>query len=336
MSDTEQAVVDDAAVLEEEKASRDAAVAEATAAVETEQAEQVAAAAQADADEASSLEVDRAAAQASVAAAMETERKERVAEEEANQAASKAAEEAAAAEATASAEAAAEVARKERMDEEAANLAASNAAEAAAAAESRAAAEAAANVAREEAKAEPKRKRASIATLAVKKAVSTGEPLQDSLGRLTDRKCGINYVMVTVEGKRGTKLKVRDEGSGGFAEMLGKLDEKKVYFIGMEIKAVDERSVESVRTKYVVATYIGPKAPMMKKAGASTIKAKLTQAWGGISIYYQVADLEDFTTHDLAQRLLQCGGAHKPTYYDFGDGTKYNLDFYAEHAHGGA
>lgn len=298
MSDTEEPVVDDAQILEEENKAREAAQAEAQAAVEAEQAEQIAAAEAAQAAEEEAQQAARQAAAEAAQAAAEEERKARIAEEEANLAASKAAEEAAAAEATAAANAAAEQARKE-------------------------------------AAAAPAPSQPSKAAKVIKKAVDTGEPLQDALGRLTDNKTGINYVMVTVEGKRGTKLKVSDEGTGGFAEMLTKLDEKKVYFIGIKVKAVDERSVESVRTKYVVATYIGPKAPMMKKAGASTVKAKLTQAWGGISIYYSAPDLSEFTTNDLAARLLQCGGAHKPTYYDFGDGTRYNLDFYAEHAGGG-
>lgn len=248
---------------------------------------------------AADAEAEREAAQAEADAAMEAERQERIAEEEASKAAAKAAEEKAREEATAKAEAAAEQARKE--------------------AESK------------EAPAEP-----TPSAKAAKKAFATSESLQESLARLTDEKNDINYVMITVKGKRGTKLKIAHEGTGGFAEMLSKLKDSEVYFIGIKVTAVDERSVNSTRTRFVVATYIGKKAPMMRKAGASTIKATLTSAWNGISIYYNVVDLESFTTEDLKDRLLQCGGAHKPSYYDFGDGTRISLGFYDEHAHGGA
>ena len=35
------------------------------------------------------------------------------------------------------------------------------------------------------------------------------------------------------------------------------------------------------------------------------------------------------TTKGVGEELLQCGGAHKPTHYDFGDGTVYEIfDFH--------
>jgi hypothetical protein len=177
-------------------------------------------------------------------------------------------------------------------------------------------------------------KRSSPAAAVMASALDPKD-LEGGLALLTDTKAGVNYVMVEVAGKKGSILKICGHGTGGFAEMLDKLDEKKVYFIGIKVIGVDQRSVNSTRTKYAVATYIGTKAPMMQKAGASTIKAKLTQAWGGISLYYSVSDRASFTTEDLKTRLLQCGGAHKPSYYDFGDGTKINLGFYDEHKGGG-
>jgi len=227
-----------------------------------------------------------------------------------------------------------EVEQKEQIAAEEAAAVAAAAKEVADAAEAAAIAEAATVVAKEENKAKPKR-RASLVAGVIKGAIENPTDLTGALDRLTNKKLGINYVMIEVQGKRGSKLKVVAEGKGGFSEMVDKVDEKKVYFIGIKVIGVDERSVSSTRTKYVVATYIGPGAPMLRKAGASTIKAKLTQAWGGISIYYSVADKASFSHEDLKDRLLQCGGAHKPSYYDFGDGTKINLGFYNEHKGGG-
>jgi len=276
-------------------------------------------------------EENRQAAADAADAAAEEEQARRIQEEndsraadEANQAAERAARQA-------EADAAAEEERASRLAAEKKAAADAEAARKAAQAEALRASEAerAAQI-EEEKKAGAKKPNAAAA--AVKKEVSSagGDALQAALGRLTDGKAAINYVMLEVSGKRGAVLSVADEGTGGFAEMLGKLDEAKVYFIGIKVLGVDERNVSSTRTKYAVATYIGTKAPMMVKAGAATTKAKLTQAWSGITLYYAPPDLASFTTEDLKNRLLACGGAHKPSYYDFGDGTRINLGFYSE------
>ncbi len=78
-----------------------------------------------------------------------------------------------------------------------------------------------------------------------------------------------------------------------------------MYFIAFKVVGVDERNVESRRSKMAVACYVGPRAPAMQKAGAVASKAKLTQAWNGVAVWYDVATPEDFTREDLKGRLLQ-------------------------------
>ena len=116
------------------------------------------------------------------------------------------------------------------------------------------------------------------------RCICLGEALSDVLKRLTDDKNDINYVMVRLDGKhkpvarcthdailhniyliyiyvstgkRGDKIAFDSEGSGGFSEMKSKIEESKFYFIALKVAGVDERSVSSNRSKYVVATYIG-------------------------------------------------------------------------------
>jgi len=275
-------------------------------------------------------EENRHAAGEAADGAADEEQARRVQEEAESRAAEEAAEAAERSARQAEADAAAEEERASRLAAEKKAAADAEAVRKAAQAEALRASEAE-RVAQVEAEKKAGAKKPNAAAAAVKKEVATGgDELQAALGRLTDGKLGINYVMLEVSGKRGAVLSVADEGTGGFAEMLGKLDEAKVYFIGIKVLGVDERNVSSTRTKYAVATYIGTKAPMMVKAGAATTKAKLTMAWSGITLYYAPPDLASFTTEDLKSRLLACGGAHKPSYYDFGDGTRINLGFYSE------
>ena len=56
-----------------------------------------------------------------------------------------------------------------------------------------------------------------------------------------------------------------------------------------------------------------------QRAGGSTTKSILTNAWNGVSVYYDVASLDQFTHEDLKDRLLQCGGSNYIIYI-------YNLD----------
>jgi hypothetical protein len=308
MSDIEANVeVPADAVEEEDRATNIAAV---EAAANKEQEERIAAKEAEDAAEEARLAAEKEAAAAEVEAAAKKEQEERIAAKEAEDAAEEArlaAEQEAAAAAAAEA---AEVARKE-------------AEEAAAAREEKA------------------RRPSAVAMnegIAQARGASSGsaDTVDDLWAKLTDRKDPTNWVACYAKGKRGNKLRVSGCGAGGFTEAKAHMLESKYYFIGMKVDGVDQRdTVSSVRSKYIVASYIGPGVKTMQRAGGGMLKATLTNAWHGASVWFNVPSLENFTHDELKNRLLQCGGAHKPTFYDFGDGVKVNLDFYSEHVHGG-
>merc|ERR1719230_1134251 len=161
-------------------------------------------------------------------------------------------------------------------------------------------------------------------------------PLEQAWEKLTHKDSKINYIMAKLAGKRGQKVKLVEnpEGDGGFAEVKGRLDEKHFYFVGLKVRAVDERSVDSVRTRFVAFEYIGSQLSPFKRAGGSTSKAIVTKAWQGVSCWVQFPDMQSVTTANVTKELLRCGGAHKPTYYDYGDGSREDLNFYSEHKGG--
>ena len=59
----------------------------------------------------------------------------------------------------------------------------------------------------------------------------------------------------------------------------------------------------------------------MQKARVSSSKATVKQFFQGAHCDFQVSAKSDITEEEVIAKLLQSGGAHKPKYYDFGDGS---------------
>ena len=78
--------------------------------------------------------------------------------------------------------------------------------------------------------------------------------------------------------------------------------------------------------KYIQVNWIGPQVPAMKRIGALSAKPLAAEVFTTIGVFVDTNDRADLNAKALAQRLLASGGAHKPLWYEFGNGTdKFEL-----------
>jgi len=140
-----------------------------------------------------------------------------------------------------------------------------------------------------------------------------------SWSELTKAASTTNWIMWHVENK---EVKVHSTGTGGLSELRGKFAEDSVYFGCFKVSAVDDReNTVSIRTKYIAFTCIGTKVGVMKKANAGPQRNEIFAKFKGTALFIDVSNGEELGNKNVMERLLASGGAHKPTRYEFGDGT---------------
>mmetsp|Transcript_11165 Transcript_11165/g.16021 ORF Transcript_11165/g.16021 Transcript_11165/m.16021 type:complete len:149 (+) Transcript_11165:39-485(+) len=111
-----------------------------------------------------------------------------------------------------------------------------------------------------------------------------------------------------------------DSGTDGLASLASKFVENQVQFAAIRVCGVDEQeNVTSTRPKIVRINWVGKKVPAMKKMSALQGKQKMSDLWNGCAVEVEANTQDDLTMKAVGVELLRCGGAHKPTHYDFGD-----------------
>jgi len=117
-------------------------------------------------------------------------------------------------------------------------------------------------------------------------------------------------------------LSVHATGTG-LASFTEAFQDDQVQFGCIKVMGVDEQeNVTSKRPKYVQINWVGTKVPAMKKMGALAYKDKVADVFKGVGVRIDVAGaktLDLLSMRNIGVELLRCGGAHKPTKYDFGD-----------------
>lgn len=63
----------------------------------------------------------------------------------------------------------------------------------------------------------------------------------------------------------------------------------------------------------------------MKKMQALQGKEKIAGQWRGTAVEVSAGIPDEISANAIAKALLACGGAHKPTHYDFGGDNKIPL-----------
>ena len=112
------------------------------------------------------------------------------------------------------------------------------------------------------------------------------------------------------------------QGAGGLAECLSRTTDDRVYWGGFRVLAVDsQRGVVSRRPKHCFFMLAGEATPLRVKARGllhmGAIAAVLQQA----HVSFEVEHVDELSPQRVVEKLLQCGGAHKPNGWEFGGAT---------------
>jgi len=113
----------------------------------------------------------------------------------------------------------------------------------------------------------------------------------------------------------------------GIESFCEAFQEDKIQWGVINVYGVDQQdNVTSRRPKYVQINWVGPRVPAMKRLGALSGKAPVTALFQGVQVTIDCNDKNELDKKTIGKALLQCGGAHKPTHYDFGGDDTISLE----------
>jgi len=134
----------------------------------------------------------------------------------------------------------------------------------------------------------------------------------------------VNYAIFEVPGGGDSPVGVA-KGTG-IDEFRDSFDDTKIQWGVINVIGVDQQdNVTSRRPKYVLVNWVGPRVPAMKRMGALSGKSAVLALLQGVQVTIDCNDRTELDMKTIGKALLQCGGAHKPTHYDFGSGQEISL-----------
>ena len=111
------------------------------------------------------------------------------------------------------------------------------------------------------------------------------------------------------------------DGHCGLAECLSHCTDDRVYWGGVRVVAVDiRRGVVSRRPKFVFFMLAGEGTPLKVKARGLLHMGAIQEVMQQAHISLEAESANELSQAVIIQKLLQCGGAHKPNAWDFGQG----------------
>eukprot|EP01127_Copromyxa_protea_P006991 TRINITY_DN16924_c0_g1_i1.p1 TRINITY_DN16924_c0_g1~~TRINITY_DN16924_c0_g1_i1.p1 ORF type:complete len:149 (+),score=42.81 TRINITY_DN16924_c0_g1_i1:47-493(+) len=129
-----------------------------------------------------------------------------------------------------------------------------------------------------------------------------------------------NWVIVAPNGES-----LRDVATGnGLSALQAALDPTQIQFAVLKIFANDDSG--SRRAKFVLVNWVGSKVPPMKRMTAIQAKSTVAATFNNITIFKDINNPSELTLEDIAKDLFGCGGAHKPSEYDFGNGEVFSCE----------
>merc|ERR1712137_880981 len=128
---------------------------------------------------------------------------------------------------------------------------------------------------------------------------------QDYYKLVRDDTNNINWVLMKHESN--TKIRAEATGCGSLSEIIPLLGEKDTAFVYIRYTTGDE---ESKRAKFVLISWCGPRAPIMRKAKMSVHKADVKDVFASSAVELQASDLDDIDESAIRASLIKAGGAN--------------------------
>ncbi|KAH3762080.1 actin binding protein [Pelomyxa schiedti] len=116
----------------------------------------------------------------------------------------------------------------------------------------------------------------------------------------------INWVAVTYEGARSTKLKLHGSGSEGVDEFAATLaDELAVFGLVRLVDKIDE----SLTVKFAFISFTGDSMPRMQKAKVSIHRAGIMAAFGQSHVQLSVTNKSELSNQVVLQKVMETSGS---------------------------
>merc|ERR1712137_584174 len=116
---------------------------------------------------------------------------------------------------------------------------------------------------------------------------------------------GISWVVL--EYVNNNRVGVAASGTGGIDDIRSQFAANETGFAYARVATGD---AESKRTKFVLITWCGEKASMMRKAKMSVHKADVKNVFNQFAVEIQTSDLEDLTQENVRNIVVKAGGAN--------------------------
>jgi hypothetical protein len=153
--------------------------------------------------------------------------------------------------------------------------------------------------------------------------------LDDAWAKVVDDD-SVNYCVFDFEGKH---MVVKSVGSDGLNGLLQHFVDTEVMFAGLKVKAIDHRvgadggaaAVSSSRNMLVAIAYLGKKVTGIRRSRILQYGPKAAQVMKGVTLTFQFPDMGALDSSNIAMRLLNSCGAHRPNEFHFGDGTVFDI-----------
>jgi hypothetical protein len=165
---------------------------------------------------------------------------------------------------------------------------------------------------------------ARSSNVATAKASLDGALLEQVFESIMKQNSGCRwFVCKLTKNKKG----ISNEACGtSWVSFVDAFKDSEVMWGCFAVHGVDQRrNVVSVRTKPVGVSWVGSTVPPMKRMQAMQGSKMFNDLVGGaVAVRVSATDKSDLNMKDIAIKIADCGGAHKPSHYDFCD-TKLSL-----------
>ncbi|KAH7033555.1 cofilin/tropomyosin-type actin-binding protein [Microdochium trichocladiopsis] len=115
-----------------------------------------------------------------------------------------------------------------------------------------------------------------------------------------------NWLLISYAGNVGDKLALTASGSGGLAEVAGRLDDSQAQYAYVRVEYANDS--ESKRVKFILVVWIGEGTKVMRKARVSIESGNVKKAFGHHAAI-DARDKGDLAEADIVKRLRAAGGA---------------------------
>lgn len=114
-------------------------------------------------------------------------------------------------------------------------------------------------------------------------------------------------------------------GANGLSELKTHLDDSAIQYVVVKVDAVDVDEGVTKHPKFGLGTWVGPGVGGIQRRRVLGEKQEVHGAFSGIHANFDWNSQDDLNMHEIGVKLAASQGAHKPNYYEFGAGHRFDV-----------